>query len=79
MSEHIEAAMNRAIGYLYRTTSHGPVPLRIHDACFTSEVLGSIKCDCKAQLDFALEYIQQNGGLLIYLHQEGRGIGLANK
>ena len=58
---------------------HGPVPLRIHDACFTSEVLGSIKCDCKAQLDFALEYIQQHGGLIIYLHQEGRGIGLANK
>ena len=57
----------------------GPTTLRIHDACFTSEVLNSAKCDCKAQLDYALEYVQQHGGLVIYLHQEGRGIGLANK
>ena len=54
-------------------------PIRIHDACFTSEVLGSLKCDCKEQLDFAIQYIQKHGGAVIYMHQEGRGIGLANK
>ena len=56
------------------------VPVRVHDACFTSEVLGSLKCDCKQQLDLALEYIRDNElGVVIYLEQEGRGIGLANK
>ncbi|CAL6393965.1 unnamed protein product [Bathycoccus prasinos] len=56
------------------------VPVRVHDACFTSEVLGSLKCDCKQQLDMALEYIRDNElGVVIYLEQEGRGIGLANK
>lgn len=55
------------------------IPVRIHDACFTSEVLGSLKCDCKQQLDYALQYLKKHGGVLIYLHQEGRGIGLANK
>ena len=53
--------------------------VRIHDACFTSEVLGSLKCDCTQQLHLAIEYIQTHGGVLLYLHQEGRGIGLANK
>lgn len=45
-----------------------------------AEVLGSLKCDCAEQLELALEHIQQEGcGLVIYLQQEGRGIGLANK
>ncbi|KAK8814397.1 hypothetical protein WA158_008259 [Blastocystis sp. Blastoise] len=60
-------------------TSMDSVPVRVHDQCFTSEVLGSLKCDCKQQLDFAINYIKQNGGLVIYLQQEGRGIGLSNK
>jgi len=57
------------------------VPVRVHDACFTSEVLGSMKCDCAEQLQQALEYIKRSpdGGMVIYLQQEGRGIGLANK
>jgi len=56
------------------------VPVRVHDACFTSEVLGSLKCDCKQQLELAMEYIKENGpGIVCYLQQEGRGIGLANK
>ena len=56
------------------------VPVRVHDACWTSEALGSLKCDCKQQLDLALEYIRDNElGVVIYLQQEGRGIGLANK
>lgn len=56
-----------------------PVALRIHSACLTSEVLGSCKCDCKEQLDFALRYISEASGLIIYLHQEGRGLGLGDK
>lgn len=56
------------------------VVVRVHDACFTSEVLGSLKCDCAEQLQLAMEYIQERGtGIIIYLQQEGRGIGLSNK
>ncbi|MCA9546480.1 MAG: GTP cyclohydrolase II [Myxococcales bacterium] len=56
------------------------VPVRVHSECMTSEVFGSLKCDCKHQLDLALEHIQKAGrGLVCYLRQEGRGIGLGNK
>jgi GTP cyclohydrolase II len=57
-----------------------PLPVRIHSECFTGEVLHSQRCECAAQLSFALETIHRLGrGLVIYLRQEGRGIGLANK
>src|SRR5262245_13246093 len=53
---------------------------RVHSECWTSEVLGSLKCDCREQLDAALERIAAEGtGLVVYLRQEGRGIGLGNK
>jgi GTP cyclohydrolase II len=56
------------------------LPVRVHDECYTSEVLGSLKCDCREQLAFALDYVKKRGpGVVIYLRQEGRGIGLANK
>lgn len=56
------------------------VPLRIHSECFTGDVMGSLKCDCRDQLEAALDYIgQQDTGVVIYLRQEGRGIGLVNK
>jgi GTP cyclohydrolase II len=56
------------------------VPVRIHSECLTSEVLGSLKCDCREQLEFALGYIaHQAPGVVLYLRQEGRGIGLSNK
>ncbi|DBB12061.1 TPA: hypothetical protein ACH3X3_006175 [Trebouxia sp. C0006] len=56
------------------------VVVRVHDACFTSEVLGSLKCDCAEQLKLAMDYIQEHdNGIIIYLQQEGRGIGLSNK
>jgi GTP cyclohydrolase II/3,4-dihydroxy 2-butanone 4-phosphate synthase/GTP cyclohydrolase II len=55
------------------------VPVRVHSACLTSETFGSLKCDCRQQLDMALAHIQRHGGVVIYLHQEGRGIGLGNK
>jgi GTP cyclohydrolase II len=58
----------------------GDVLTRVHSSCFTGEVLGSLRCDCRAQLDAALERIGREGrGLVVYLVQEGRGIGLGNK
>ncbi len=58
----------------------GPVLTRLHSACFTGDVIGSLKCDCGAQLNSALAQIGAEGsGVLLYLNQEGRGIGLANK
>jgi GTP cyclohydrolase II len=57
-----------------------PVLSRLHSACFTGDVLGSLKCDCGPQLQAALTQMGQEGaGVLLYLNQEGRGIGLANK
>ncbi len=57
-----------------------PVLARLHSACFTGDVLGSLKCDCGAQLHAALAQMGAEGaGVLLYLNQEGRGIGLANK
>lgn len=57
-----------------------PVLTRLHSACFTGDVLGSLKCDCGAQLSSALAQMAAEGsGVLLYLNQEGRGIGLANK
>ena len=56
------------------------LPVRVHSECLTGEVLGSLKCDCKPQLDGALEFIKSAGrGVVVYLRQEGRGIGLGNK
>jgi GTP cyclohydrolase II len=56
------------------------VPLRIHSECFTGDVMGSLKCDCRDQLEAALDYIgTQEVGVVLYLRQEGRGIGLVNK
>jgi GTP cyclohydrolase II len=58
----------------------GDVLARVHSSCFTGEVLGSLRCDCRAQLDAALERIGREGrGVVVYLVQEGRGIGLGNK
>lgn len=57
-----------------------PVLARLHSACFTGDALGSLKCDCGPQLNAALATMGQAGaGVLLYLNQEGRGIGLANK
>ncbi len=53
--------------------------VRIHSECLTGDALGSLKCDCGSQLDFALQKIAKEGGMVIYLRQEGRNIGLLNK
>jgi 3,4-dihydroxy 2-butanone 4-phosphate synthase/GTP cyclohydrolase II len=57
-----------------------PVLTRIHSQCFTGDVFSSLRCDCGTQLEESLVSIQREGrGALVYLHQEGRGIGLVNK
>lgn len=53
--------------------------VRVHSECLTGDVFGSARCDCGRQLDLALDEIAEQGGVLLYLRQEGRGIGLANK
>lgn len=56
------------------------VPLRVHSQCHTGDVMGSLRCDCQAQLEAALDYIgTQEFGVVLYMIQEGRGIGLLNK
>ncbi len=56
------------------------VPVRVHSSCFTGDILHSLRCDCGEQLKAALEIIgKADKGVIIYMHQEGRGIGLANK
>ena len=57
-----------------------PALVRVHSECFTGEVLSSLRCDCQEQLIAAMKMIQQEGaGVILYMRQEGRGIGLANK
>jgi len=57
-----------------------PVPVRLHSACLTGDVFGSRRCDCGDQLRLALPQLEQHGGgIILYLEQEGRGLGLANK
>lgn len=53
--------------------------LRVHSECLTGDALGSLKCDCGGELNIALERIHKDGGIVLYLRQEGRGIGLLNK
>jgi GTP cyclohydrolase II len=58
----------------------GVVPVRAHSSCFTGDLLGSLRCDCGEQLQTAVQRLHdEGGGVLLYLAQEGRGIGLANK
>ncbi len=59
--------------------SNKPMLVRIHSACITGDLFSSLRCDCHAQLHYSLERISEEGGMLIYLDQEGRGIGLLNK
>ena len=57
-----------------------PVIVRVHSSCMTGDIFGSQRCDCGAQLHTAMELIEQTGkGVIVYLNQEGRGIGLMNK
>jgi GTP cyclohydrolase II len=74
--DRVEEAVVLTIGDL----SGAPPLLRIHSECLTGDVFHSLRCDCRAQLEIALEEIGREGrGMIIYEHQEGRGIGLMNK
>ncbi len=53
--------------------------VRIHSECLTGDAIGSLKCDCRDQLEYALKLINEQAGMVIYLRQEGRNIGLLNK
>jgi GTP cyclohydrolase II len=55
------------------------VNVRVHSECLTGDVFSSTRCDCGEQLAASMKYIEDHGGLIIYLRQEGRGIGLVNK
>jgi GTP cyclohydrolase II len=59
--------------------SEGSVVVRVHSECMTGDVFGSMRCDCGAQLEESMRTIGSQGGVLIYLRQEGRNIGLVNK
>ena len=61
------------------TNLEKPVNVRIHSECITGEVFHSQKCECGQQLNSAMQYMQENGGMIIYLRQEGRNIGIINK
>ncbi len=60
-------------------SKQSPSLLRLHSECLTGDVFGSLRCDCGSQLENALDMMAKEGGVLLYLRQEGRGIGLANK
>ncbi|MGV8176467.1 MAG: GTP cyclohydrolase II [Candidatus Bilamarchaeaceae archaeon] len=56
------------------------IPVRVHSRCLTGDALHSIRCDCRDQLTFSMKYVEESGaGIIVYMDQEGRGIGLRNK
>jgi GTP cyclohydrolase II len=76
--DQTEEALGLKLGDL--NPERGPLLVRIHSQCLTGDVFHSLRCDCRSQLELALDQIVAEGrGLLIYEHQEGRGIGLLNK
>jgi len=69
-----------ALAFVMGDLTEGAPLLRIHSQCFTGEMLGSLRCDCRDQLEMAMQAIAEEGrGLVIYEYQEGRGIGLMAK
>ncbi|HZT31566.1 MAG TPA: GTP cyclohydrolase II [Bryobacteraceae bacterium] len=79
-SGRAEEAVVLRMGELDGPGQTAPLLVRIHSQCLTGDVFHSLRCDCRAQLELSLQLIAAEGrGLLIYEHQEGRGIGLLNK
>jgi GTP cyclohydrolase II len=74
-----EGGEHLVIENLSKKRKRTPVLVRIHSRCTTGDVFHSLRCDCRLQLEVSLKRIAKEGGLFIYLNQEGRGIGLANK
>lgn len=79
-SEHAAVAHDHVALVFGEIRGQRDVLVRVHSECMTSEVFGSLKCDCKEQLEAAMAAMARAGaGAVLYLRQEGRGIGLANK
>jgi len=75
-----DSGMEHVVLYKGAVQNADNLDVRVHSECMTSEVFHSLKCDCNEQLAWALDYIEERGiGMVIYLRQEGRGIGLFNK
>lgn len=75
-----EGDLHPHIALVASSADGAAVPLvRVHSECMTGDVFGSTRCDCGQQLDLSLDHIGAEGGCLIYLRQEGRGIGLVEK
>lgn len=71
---------NQPIALIFGPISQkAPIPVRVHSECLTGDVFGSLRCDCGAQLQEVIEEMNVMGGILLYLRQEGRGIGLYAK
>jgi len=64
---------------IFKTPLEEAPIIRVHSECLTGDAIGSLKCDCRDQLEFALSLVEKEGGMVIYLRQEGRNIGLRNK
>ncbi len=78
--ESHQPRLEEAVALVMGDVHSAPALLRIHSQCLTGDVFGSLRCDCRQQLEMALEMIAQEGaGILIYEQQEGRGIGLMAK
>src|SRR6476660_4190577 len=79
IANRVETALAIVIGDPGGPTAEAPL-FRVHSQCLTGEALGSLRCDCAEQLEIAMQAISEEGrGLVIYEHQEGRGIGLMAK
>ena len=77
---HYAAGVEESVVLVLGDFHTAPPLVRIHSQCLTGDVFHSLRCDCRAQLELALEMVAVEGrGIIIYEHQEGRGIGLMNK
>ena len=74
-----EDLMPHIVLYTDRKKWSKDLPVRIHSECMTGDLFGSMRCECGEQLQQSLKFIQEHSGILIYLRQEGRGIGIINK
>ncbi|MCY1662172.1 GTP cyclohydrolase II [Chryseobacterium sp. SL1] len=78
-SEHEEDWNPHLVWVAENTDFSNTVNVRFHSECITGEIFHSKKCECGQQLDAAMKYMSENGGMIIYLRQEGRNIGIINK
>lgn len=77
---HYRRGEDEALALVRGELGTANVLCRVHSECMTGEVFGSLRCDCRPQLELALEKLSRaDGGVIVYLRQEGRGIGLGNK